>query len=181
MLLVRQEIGGRAFLLQFLEVMQEFGHLIPWLCKAESARFVTNGACFKEELCRAIGCAQDNIVPYQLVSSDRAREFVGGVIHFTVSPERFSDPTLASLCRNLSTRGAAYISCLQVRHVKRGVAGHGNEIVLRAINRILQTYPEVWGVCEPRLVPWYASLGAKILNNGDNAERLAVVAWKLEE
>jgi len=177
MLLVKQEVGGRAFLLQFQEIMREFGSVIPWLREAHALHFATNGRYFKEQLHERIGCPQGTIVPYQLVSPDRSRDFVGSILHFSSTPENFQDPACEKLRHELVSRGAAYITCLQVREVKRG-SGHGKEIIIRCIGRILREWPVVWAVCEPELAIWYASLGATILSRGDNADHLAVISWE---
>ncbi|MCB9814551.1 hypothetical protein H6784_03995 [Candidatus Nomurabacteria bacterium] len=79
----------------------------------------------------------------------------------------------------LVTQGAMYISCLQVHGVKRGLGyGYGAEIVLKAIKRIQQEWPIVWGVCEPRLLKWYVSLGAEVLDPGINRDHLALIVWR---
>lgn len=176
MLLVKQNTRGRAFLFQFEQIMYEFGSVIPWLFGADSLHFVTNSCYFNEKLHQVIGCPLGSIVPYQLLTSGRERLFVGSILRFTTSPERFTDPMCIEMQRIFDGAGAVYISCLQVRNVKRGL-NHGTEILLRSVRRLLQEWPQVWGVCEPSMVPWYMSLGATIHHKGDNSDNLAIISW----
>lgn len=178
-LLVKQEISGRALLLQFQQIMIEFGSIIPWLQNVDLLHFVTSGQYFKRRLYEMIGCAQGSIAPYQLISSDAERNYIGGILHFTSNPESFLDPVLNKLMKELVLGGASYITCLQVREVKRG-CGHGNDILLRSIKRILKKWTVVWAVCEPNMVYWYKSFGATVLNEGKNDDNLAIIAWGID-
>ena len=136
MLLKKQIISSRAFLLQFMQIMQEFGAIIPWLKELENICFYTNRAYFERELSRIIGISKEMIIPYQLLTSGNEREFFGGLIHFTKSPERFKDKQIAKLQAELESVGASYLTCLYVRDVKRGQKT-GTEIMRRVIFRIL--------------------------------------------
>lgn len=175
MILVRRSLAGRAFSLQFNEIMAEFGNLIPWLRAVRPLKYATNGAYFKQELRRSLGC--EEIVPYQLTTADRSHEFVGGILHFPVSPENFQDRHNKQISATLSNDGAHYITCLQVREVMRG-AGHGQDTMERVVRSILKTHPKVWAVCEPELVPWYQSFGAQVLNTKENKDNLSIIAWR---
>jgi hypothetical protein len=176
MLLKKQIISSRAFLLQFMQIMQEFGGIIPWLKELENVCFYTNVKYFTRELSRTLGFSKEMIIPYQFLTSGSEREFFGGLLHFTKSPEKFKDKKLAKIKFELELKGASYLTCLHVRDIKRGQKT-GTEIMRRIVFRILEAHPCIWGVCERDLVEWYVSLGASILNNGDNYDGLAVISW----
>ncbi|MDB5260659.1 MAG: hypothetical protein JWN37_890 [Candidatus Nomurabacteria bacterium] len=177
MLLLKKDVSGRAFLLQFIQLMNEFGPVIPWLKPLNHLSFCTNGRHFEREIYRTIGCDPGTILPYQFLTSGMDREFFGGVLHFEQSPERFTDPDLKYMQSTLEATGASYITCLHVRNVKRG-EGWGAEIVRRSVRKVLEVHPVLWGVCEPELSAWYEKLGASVLNAGDNSEHLAVISWR---
>lgn len=177
MLLKKQAVSGRAFLLQFIQIMQEFGVIIPWLKKLKDLPFYTNSAYFEKELYRILDIPEGRIVPYQFLTSGIEKEFFGGCLHFSVSPEKFKDKQLANLQCKLELQGSSFLSCLYVRDIKRGQK-IGTEIMQRVIKSILDVYPNIWGVCERELIDWYVSLGAIVLNNGDNSEKLALINWR---
>lgn len=170
-------LRGRRFLIQFYEVMTEFGGVIPWLDGLDEMRFATNGEWFCDELLARLGQRQGRITPYQFVEVDDARYFVGGILHFDVSPERLRDRRNNGIVERLTSDGASYISCLQVREPRRG-KGVGNEMMRRAIKAVLAKHGSVWGVVSnPGLLPWYASLGANLESPLNNQDDLWVVHW----
>lgn len=169
-------MAGRGFLIQFLDIMQEFGETIPWLRPASSLRYVTNGAHFNREFSRLLGCEPSSVVPYQLTTREEAHEYLGGLLHFRSSPEDFRDPGNREIMWQLEREGASYITCLQVRDVKRG-QGYGTELVRKAMCTVQKTHVRVWAVCEQELSPWYEAAGATALNAPHNKDGLAIISW----
>ncbi|MCR4313950.1 MAG: hypothetical protein NUV84_01745 [Candidatus Uhrbacteria bacterium] len=170
-------LRGRRFFIQFYEVMVEFGGVIPWLDGLDEMRFATNGEWFCDELLARLGQRQGRVTPYQFVEVDDARTFVGGILHFDISPEHLRDRHNIEIVERLTNDGASYISCLQVREPRRGT-GVGNEMMRRAMKAILAKYGSVWGVVSnPRLLLWYASLGATLKSPPNNQDDLWVVSW----
>lgn len=170
-------LRGRRFLIQFYEIMAEFGGVIPWLDGLDEMRFVTNGEWFVDELLCRLGQRNGRVTPYQFVDANHARSFVGGILHFDVSPEHLRDCRNNGIVERLTADGASYISCLQVREPRRGT-GVGNEMMRHAIQAILARHGSVWGVVSnPRLLPWYASLGANLESPLNNQDGLWVVQW----
>lgn len=170
-------LHGRGFLIQFYEIMREFGEVIPWLDGMDEMRFATDGRWFCDELLRRLGQKNGRVTPYQFVDSDEARTFVGGILHFDVSPEHLRDPHNIDITQRLTLGGASYISCLQVRPSRREV-GIGNSMMQQAIDAILTHHGAVWGVVSnPRLLSWYVSLGATIHSPLNNADDLWIVTW----
>ncbi len=172
-------LRGRRFLIQFYEIMSEFGHVIPWLDGMDDLRFATNGEWFCEELLRRSGQRNGRITPYQFVDGNDARTFVGGIMHFDQSPECMRDPRNSEIMEFLTASGSSYVSCLQVREPRRGV-GVGTQMVRRAIDAVLTKYNSVWAVVsDPRLISWYTSLGASFLSPLDNDDHLWILSWNI--
>lgn len=156
--------------------MTEFGEEIPWLDGLDEMRFATNGEWFVEELLLRLGQRNGRVTPYQFVDVDDARTFVGGILHFDVSPERLRDPRNLELAERLA-ENASFISCVQVREIRRG-QGAGTLMMRRAIDAILRHHGAVWGVVSnPRHLPWYASLGAELPSPLDNRDNLWIINW----
>lgn len=177
--LVKRRLAGRAFLLQFMELMREFGQVIPWLEPLRTVGYYTNGVYFRDSIMRSLDCREpDEVTPYQFVTSDVSREYIGGILHFARSPEVFVDCGNQALMEQLVAEGFQYITCLQVRNVLRG-QGHGTAIMRRALKSILATHNKVWGaVSNPRLLPWYAHLGAHVRSGTHNEDKLWIVSWE---
>lgn len=174
-----QPVGlrSRSFLMHFHVILAEFGKVIPWLEGMEELRFATNGEWFSEELLRRTGQHHGRITPYQFIDEDDARTFVGGILHFTVSPEQLSDRRNNAIVEKITEKGASYISCLQVREPRRTL-GTGTSMMTRAIDAILRDHGSVWGVVSNhQLLPWYLSLGGKVLSPLENDDDLWVVMW----
>lgn len=172
-------LRGRRFLIQYSEIMTEFGRIIPWLDGLDDLRFATNGVWFLEELVRRLGQQDGMVTPYQFVDPDDAQTFVGGILHFDRSPEHLRDPRNAKIAEQLMDSGTSFISCLQVRKPRRGV-GVGTHMGHRAINAILKYHGPVWGVVsDPRMTAWYTSLGASLPSPIDNKDGLWIVHWPL--
>jgi len=180
MLLQPVSLRGRRFLIQFYEVMAEFGNVIPWLDGMDEMRFATNGEWFRDELLRRLGQHDGQVTPYQFVDGDAPRTFVGGILHFSESPEYLLDTRNAELAEQLVSEGSSFISCLQVRDPRRGT-GVGTQMTQRAINAILKRHSDVWGVVsDPRLLAWYQTLGASTPSTLENNDGLWIVSWNAQ-
>lgn len=170
-------LRGRRFLMQFWELMAEFGDEIPWLQGLDDLRYATNAAWFCEELARRTGQRHGVVTPYQFVDGDVARTYIGGILHFSRSPECFRDRRNAEAAERLAAEGASFISCLQVRPFYRGHEV-GHTAMHNALKAIRGRHGAVWGVvAKPRLQRFYASLGAELLGSEENGDGLRIVAW----
>ena len=181
MQLISRSLRGRTFLIQFIEIMREFGAEIPWLEPLQNVAYATNAVYVRDRLLRAFGCQDSSeVTPYQFVTSDESREYVGGIVHFAQTPEVFVDRENQGIAEHLAHEDFHYISCLQVRGVWRG-QGQGSELMRRALAAILRTHPRVWGVASSfQLLPWYASFGGRIWSPRHNADNLWIVSWQRE-
>jgi GNAT superfamily N-acetyltransferase len=179
MQLVTRSLRGRSFLLQFLEIMQEFGHEIPWLEPLRNIHYSTNATYFRDHVLKGLGCKEpEDIVPFQLVTTDPSREYLGGILHFPRTPDRFRDRRNQALLEQLTHERYSFFTCLQVRSVIRG-HGYGNEIMRKALKAILAAHGKVLGVASnPDLLSWYASLGAKIRSPRENRDNLWIITWE---
>lgn len=170
-------LRGRRFLIQFIELMAEFGSVIPWLDGMDEMRFATNGEWFRDELLRRTGQRDGNVTPYQFVDGDGARTYVGGILLFDQSPEILRDRRNCEIAERLASEGASFISCLQVRETRRS-SGVGGKMMTRAVRAIQLRHGAVWGVVsDPLLLPWYAALGAQIPSTPNNKDGLWIVHW----
>ncbi len=178
MRLQQVSLRGRRFLIQFSAIMEEFGGVIPWLASVRELSVVTSGTHFEKQLLERLRQPTGGITAYQFVGSDRSREFMGGLLHFKRTPERFEDHPNKELVEAFEEEGMGYISCLQVLPNWRGT-GVGRDLMTRALNAILQERGAVWGVVsDPNLVHWYRSLGASILSPDDKADNFWIVVWR---
>lgn len=170
-------LRGRRFLIQFNEVMSEFGSVIPWLDGMDEMRFATNGEWFRDELLRRTGQREGNVTPYQFVDGNGARTYAGGILLFEKSPETLRDPRNREIEDRLAHEKSSFISCLQVRESRRD-AGLGTKLMTRAVAAIRGNHGSTWGVVsDRRLLPWYASLGAQTPSPVENEDRLWIVSW----
>lgn len=170
-------LRGRRFLIQFQEMMTEFGNVIPWLDGLDELRFATNGEWFRDRLLQRLGQRNGVITPYQFVNEGEARIYSGGILLFEQSPETLHDRHNGEIAERLASDGARFISCLQVCTSRRG-SGIGNRMMPRAIRAIQAEHGAVWGVVsDPRLLPWYAALGAQTPSPLDNTDGLWIVHW----
>lgn len=179
MQLTARSLKGRAFLLQFTQIMSEFGREIPWLEPLKTIAFSTNSTYFRDRFLCSLGCKEaEDVTPWQFVSSDESREYFGGILCFAHSPEKFRDRANQETLELLNHARYRFVSCLQVRDVLRG-QGHGNELMKRALRAILARHEKVWGVASNfRLLPWYTSLGAKVHSPWVNRDNLWIVSWE---
>src|SRR3989344_7969748 len=115
MQLISRSLRGRTFLIQFIEIMREFGAEIPWLEPLQNIAYATNAAYVRDRLLRAFSCHDPSeVTPYQFVTADESREYVGGILHFTKTPEVFIDRSNQEIAERLTQEDFHYISCLQV-------------------------------------------------------------------
>lgn len=177
MVLQQVSVRGRRFLVQFYEVMREFGREIPWLDGLDDLRYATNGEWFCDELARRTRQSDGTVTPYQFVDSDSARTFVGGILHFAKSPERFCDGRNIEVAERLQAEHASFISCLQVRPERRS-HDVGKTMMLRSIAAIRAKHGAVWGVAPNiRLRDGYVTLGAQSCSPEENSDNLWIVHW----
>lgn len=177
MRLIKRSLRGRTFLLQFQEIMAEFGHEIPWLEPLHSLKFSTNATYFRDKLLRGLNCEEEEIVPFQLITSDESMEYVGGMLYFPKSPERFKDKANQCVEEVLSARGYCYTSCLQIRDVFQK-KGYGSKLMKKALHVISADFGQVWGVVSDlKTARFYENLGAKIQSPLENKDRLWIVSW----
>ncbi|MDO8183778.1 MAG: hypothetical protein Q7T49_02230 [bacterium] len=178
MQLIARSLTSRSFLIQFSEVMQEFGREIPWLEDLQTIRFWTNTAKFRSQLLKTCRCEDGEITPYQFIIPGEAREYAGGVIHFSRSPENFRDRANQGILERFEAEDYHFISCLQVRDVFRG-QNYGRRMMARALKTVGTKYPNLWGVVsDHKLIQWYQQLGAKLISPLDNQDRLWIVSWE---
>jgi len=172
MQIVHPESPSRSFLMQMMQVMEEFGSKIPWLNPLHEVQFSTDSVYFEKRLLGSFGCIKDQFLPSQIVTDDAAKTFIGGIFHFRKTPEVFSDQMSLRIVSDLESVGASYISCLQVRGVHRGQS-HGDMLMRHSLTTITETFGKVWGVVEDQtLLPWYESLGMEVLNEKPNLDGL---------
>jgi predicted GNAT family N-acyltransferase len=177
MQLVKRSLESRAFLIQFGEVMREFGQEIPWLEGLENSVFWTNAAKFRSELLKKWRCEDGQVVAYQFILPGEEREYAGGIIHFSHSPEVFKDRSNQQILERFEAEGYHFISCLQVRSTFRS-QGHGHNMTTRALKSIQAKYPKIWGVVSDyHLIAWYQKLGGQLLSPLDNSDNLWTISW----
>jgi len=178
MKMIQRSLASRVFLLQFLQIMAEFGKKIPWLYQLRNLQWSSNAQYFRDRLLLHFQCSDpSDIVPYQFVSDDPSREYNGGIVYFRKTPEIFIDPVNIEILNDLQARDYHYASCLQVRDDHR-IPRHGQEIMKRVINLMRIEHRSFWGVfSDSRLLNWYLRLGARLLNPAPNKDNLYLVAW----
>lgn len=177
MLLRTASLSGRAFALQLGQVMAEFGDVIPWLDSLRGIEFATKGSYVRDRLLLDTGQEEGGITAYQFLDPDDGRTYVGGLLRFARSPERFVDRANCAAMELLAHERASFVSCLQVRDPRRG-ARVGDVMFGRAIAAMLRQHHGIWGVVsDPRLLPWYQRLGAEIMSSPDNLDDLWIVRW----
>ena len=70
MQLISRSLRGRTFLIQFIEIMREFGAEIPWLEPLQNIAYATNAAYVRDRLLRAFSCHDPSeVTPYQFVTA----------------------------------------------------------------------------------------------------------------
>jgi len=180
MRLQQNSLRERTFVLQCVEVLNAFGKYdIPWLRDLHELMYITNPKQFERKFKESMGIEMDDdVVPHTLVSSGSERNYVGGMWHFSKSPERFESASLKRICKDLETDLYAYMTCLHVRGILQG-RRYGTELFSKVLQTIMKKYPNAWGVVsEPELLHWYQYFGGVVQNcMSDNAEGLAIVTF----
>jgi hypothetical protein len=177
MQLIQRSLASRVFLLQFIQVMQEFENIIPWLKPLSGLQWQPIRIIFRGILSH-FNCDQPlDITPFQFISSTPARKYLGGVIFFKNCPEKFIDFHNNEVLARLTDKHYQYASCLQVgnSHLHFGL---GREIMKQVIALMMSQHQPFWGVAsDPVLLRYYLSLGAKLLNSLDNQDNLYMLSW----
>jgi hypothetical protein len=160
--------------------MDEFGQKIPWLLPLQQLGLATNASYFREELISRLGMRDEaSLTPLQFTTSDIRREFIGGALHFSCSPERFRDSRNQGLNERLSGEGYQFVSCLQIRKDLRG-GRHGPKFAGMVLDSLLKSHGKVWAVVsEPRLAQRYISLfGGTLRSPQENKDGLWILSWE---
>ncbi len=164
----------RTFLLQMFAILREFGQEIPWLSSCEDAIWYTQQEAFRDRILWGLGMGSEQIHPLTLLDKDH--QYLGGILHFTNSPERFRDPKSVATQRRLENQGYSYLTCLQIRDRFQG-RGLGRNLMLQTLSTIHQLHPKVWAVVSHNeLVQWYISLGFTIEQTPDTKDGLWVIS-----
>lgn len=179
MQLAQSELKGRGFQIQFADIMQEFGAVIPWLDPLRNLEFSTSPDYFRDTVLKGLRCHDENdITPLQLVTSDEKREYVGGVIRLAHSPETFVDTRNQELNERFSVLGYQYVSCLQIRKDLRG-GKLGPAMISDVRDLLLDIHGKLWAVVsDPRLLRHYVSIGGHSESPINNKDHLWIVSWQ---
>jgi len=173
-------LDSREFLIQFWEILQEFGTEIPWLEGLKKLRYVGNSTRFRDMLLTGLKMSDETgISPLQLVTSSEDREYVGGVLRFERAPEKFKDRKNLQIQEELEANGSQFLSCLQIRTDQRG-GRHGPRLVKHTTDAMLARYGSFWAVVsDMRLIHWYESFGANLRSRLENQDGLWIISWNL--
>jgi len=170
-------LTGRRFMIQFSEILREFGDEIPWLHGTRDLRFATNGRVFRDVFLRETEQFGGIVTPYQFVDNDAFGTLVGGVLHFDRSPEHFVDSRNIAIMETLMASGSNYLSCLQVRPYFQN-RGIGQQMARRAAEVILRDRGCFWGVISHfELLPFYLNIGARLHSPRENQDNLWIISW----
>lgn len=166
-------------MLQFNQIIGEFGNVIPWLEPLQNIAFYTNAKHFEDRLLMGLRCDnREDITPIQFVTSDESQEYVGGMIRFTKSPEKFTDFRNLEVQESLEQKGHNFVSCIQMRKEHRS-KGYTNLLMKETLSNLLTTYKGVWGVVtDPLLLRWYISLGGILRSPMKNLDNLWIISWE---
>lgn len=177
--LEKNALESRSFLIQFKDIQNEFGHEIPWLEGTEDLPYILNEKIFVQELVKGlVGESGEHMEAYLLHTDDIYKRYIGGLLHFKKCPENFQDSENRKIQEELTDAGVDYISCLQVRESFQK-NGYGDLLFKEALKAIFNTKESVWGVVShPELLPWYQRNGAKVLQDIDNKDQLAIVQFE---
>lgn len=177
--LIQRSLSSRVFLLQFLQIMSEFGNEIPWLSALQNLEWASNPRYFEEFLLTHFNCDNSSaIIPYQFISSDRSKEYYGGIIYFEKTPETFIDPMNIRILEQLENQHYWFGSCLQVRALHRSQK-HGPNIMKRTTALMRDRLNPFWGVLSnPRTLTWHLKSGARLLNSMPNKDNLYLITYE---
>jgi len=175
--IVSVDLSDRSFLIQFWEIVQEFGEEIPWLEKISTARYVAGADRFRDRILQGLRLPDESMIePLQIMSS--GAEYLGGILRFSESPENFTDPFNRSIHHNLSEQGLPFLSCLQIRKDQRDHR-YGPTLLNWIVEDTLSKHGNFWAVTsEMRLIHWYESSGATIMSPLVNEDDLWILVWE---
>ncbi len=178
MKLIERSLDGRAFVIQFNQIMSEFGSCIPWLKPLKSLGFSTNGMYVRDRILQSFRCGDpSDITPLQFVTSDRQREYVGGMMLFRRSPEQFIDAQNQAISEELASSGYPFLSCLQVRTDLKN-QGHGPKFIQKVFRTLLETHGKMqWVVTNRRSLNSYLSMGATLNSPLVNKDGLYLMSY----
>ncbi len=178
MRLVQRSLEGRAFVIQFHEIMEEFGKDIPWLDSLKGLVFSTNGRYVRDRILETFRCEDpSDIVPIQFVTSDRGSDYTAGMILFRRSPEQLADPRNRAVCEELTALGYPFLSCFQVREVLRN-QGHGPDLIKRVLATLLESHGKMhWIVSSLHQAHWYQAMGATLQSPLVNQDGLWILSY----
>lgn len=181
MKLIERSLAGRAFAIQFNQIMQEFGSCIPWLEPLKPLGLSTNGTYVRDRILQSFRCGDpSDITPLQFVTPDQGREYVAGMMLFRNSPERFSDAKNQAVSGELTSSGYPFLSCLQVRTDLRN-QGYGSRFVKKAFRTLLKTHGKMqWVVAHRRSINAYISMGATLHSPLMNQDGLWLMSYNRE-
>ena len=174
MYLQTNTLRSREFLIQMFAILQEFGAEIPWLQPCKDSMWYTNKNRFRDEILRSLGSEENQIHSFGILDNDT--QYIGGILHFTVSPERFQDSKSIDTQRRLEAEGFSYLTCLQIRDKfqRRRI---GSKVMLETFSTLQKTYPKIWAVVShSELLPWYISLGFKVEQTTDTRDNLWIIS-----
>ena len=178
MRLEQVDLRSRSFLLQFFEVMSEFGNIIPWLEYLKTIKYSTNAEYFRDQVLKLLRCQDEHdILPYQLIGNKPERDFFGSIIHFKKSPERFRDFKNIEIMEGLEQQGYDYITCLQIRGQYRR-QGWASVLLNGVMKKIIDQRQSVWAVLSDYNKDLYPYLsGATLRSPENNLDKLWIITW----
>lgn len=177
MQLVSQSLKSRAFLLQFIQIMHEFGHIIPWLEGLSGLEYSTSSQYFFDQVLLRLRFDRQEIIPFQFISSDESKEYLGGVLYFERSPENFKDHANRACAQYLIHQGFRYITCLQTRELYRNGC-IGTTIMEQSLSLMLSQFNGIWGVVsEYDVLCWHLKRGAQLESPLINKDNLWIISW----
>jgi hypothetical protein len=75
--LLNPDIQDRSFLIQFQDIISEFGEEIPRLKKIKDLKYTTDTEIFQEEMLDLLGLEHtEKIMPYILTTDDKRKEYI---------------------------------------------------------------------------------------------------------
>ena len=174
------DLKDRSFLIQFGDIVSEFGHEIPRLKKIINLKYVTDKNVFEKEIFNLLGLeSTEKIKPYILTTDDKREEYIWWILYFSKSPEKFEDPNNELIRKQLESEKYAYITCLQIRDNLRQ-NNYGTQILSKSGKDILEEFHNVrWVFSKQQLIQYYKYFGMEIVNNAQNKDGLFI--WTFNE
>ena len=77
MVLKSLDVKDRDFLIQFGDIVSEFGNEIPRLKKIANLKYITNTAIFEKKIFNTLGLNSSEIIkPYMITTDDKKAEYI---------------------------------------------------------------------------------------------------------